>query len=178
MKKIILLLLFTLLFTFSATNSFAQVDRDSDEFQDQNTPPNRGQLLRELGLTKEQIQQIRVLNEQRKPLIQQAQRRLREANQSLDQAIYADGIDEAAFQIKLKEVQAAHAEVQKIRANSEFEIRKILTPAQLVKFRELRNRFLERARENQQRRQNRRQNMGKSPFENKNQNPRNGAQKP
>lgn len=178
MKKIILLTLFTFIFTFSATILFGQSEPDSDGFQNRNANPNRAQLFRELGLTKEQVQQIRELNADRKPLIQTAQRRLREANRNLDVAIYADAVDEAAFQIQLREAQAAHADVQKIRANSELEIRKILTPEQLVKFRELRDKFLNRVRGNQQRRQNRRQKQENIPLENKNQNMQNRRQRP
>lgn len=158
-----------LLFSFSAINA-------QDEFVDdmpppQNEPVMRGNLLRELGLTQDQVRQIRILNAQRKPLIQEAQKRLRLANRDLDQAIYADKIDEADFQLKLNEVQNAREEVFKIRAMSEYEVRKILTPEQLAKFRDLRERFANRINENQQRRQNRRQNQTVRPLNNKNQNP-------
>ena len=59
----------------------------------------------------------------------------------LDQAIYAEKVDEATVQIRLREFQDAQAEVARIRANTEFSIRKVLTPDQLLRFRELRQRF-------------------------------------
>jgi Spy/CpxP family protein refolding chaperone len=102
--------------------------------------------------------------------MQDAQKRLREANRNLDLAIYADSIDETSIQFQLKEVQTAQAEVQKIRAMSELEIRKILTPEQLVIFRDLRENFANRLRNNQQRRQNRRQNNKNRPINNQNRN--------
>ncbi len=157
-----------LLFSFSAINA---QDEFVDNMPPQNEPLVRQNLLRELGLTQDQIRQIRILNAQRKPLMQEAQKRLRLANRNLDQAIYADAVDETDLQLRLKEVQTAQAEVFKIRAMSEYEVRKILTPEQLATFRDLRERFANRRKENQQRRQNRRQNQTTRPLNNKNQNP-------
>lgn len=98
-------------------------------------------LLRQLGLTREQIQQIRQLNMERKPFLQEAQQRFRAANRALDEAIYADQSSEDTVKSRLKDVQAAQAEVVKIRYSNEFAIRKILTPDQLVLFRGLRQKF-------------------------------------
>lgn len=171
MNKLFLkLLIFTLIFTFSATNYFAQEKVQPEEFREQNDNPTRGDLLKELGLTKEQFQQIRIVNSERKPLMQEAQRRLREANRNLDQAVYADQIDDQTIQLRLKQVQEAQAEVQRIRANTELEVRKILTPEQLVIFRELRERFIKRLQTNQQRRQNRRNKMENPPNTDENRN--------
>lgn len=107
----------------------------------------RHNALRQLGLSPEQIQQIRRLNMERKPLMEEAQKRFREANRSLDEAIYADEVNEGDVQARLKEVHLAQAEVSKIRFMNELAVRRILTPEQLVHFRELRRRF-EQARDN------------------------------
>ena len=115
----------------------------------------RPNLLQELGLTPEQTHQIRRLNQNRKPLMMEAQRRVREATRNLDQAIYADSLNETEIAARLKEVQAAQAEIAKLRSFNELEVRKILTPEQLIKFRELRRRFAER-RENYDKRRNNR----------------------
>ena len=129
----------------------------------QGPPPNgrpgdRGQLLRELGLSREQFQQIRRMNAERKPVMEAAHRRLNEANRMLDEAIYADTLNEQDIEARMKEVQAAQAEMVKLRFMNELQVRKILTPEQLVKFRELREKF-ERMRENfKQRMEDRRQN--------------------
>ena len=107
----------------------------------------RPNLLGELGLSTDQIQQLRRMNADRKPLIDAANKRLREANRSLDQAIYGDAVDPAEFQIRLKEFQDAQAEVARIRFESELNVRRILTPDQLVRFREARRRFAEARKE-------------------------------
>lgn len=115
--------------------------------------PERPNLLQNLGLTQPQIRQIRIMNRDRKPRMDAAQERLREANRALDQAIYGDQLDESEVHARLTTFQQAQAEVARIRFQSELELRKILTPDQLAKFRNLRAR-LARARENvQQRRQ-------------------------
>lgn len=130
----------------------------------QGLPPNgrqgdRGQLLRELGLSQEQFQQIRRMNQERKPIMDAAHRRLNEANRALDQAIYADTLNEQDIEAKMKEVQAAQSEMVRLRFMNELQVRKILTPEQLVKFRDLREKF-ERMRENfKERMDDRRQNM-------------------
>lgn len=98
-------------------------------------------LLRELGLTQPQIRQLRMLNVEARPLMQEAQRKLREANRQLDRAIYADTMVESDIAEKLRAYQLAQAEVAKLRFQGELAIRRILTPEQLVKFRELRERF-------------------------------------
>jgi len=111
-------------------------------------PPDiRTAALRQLGLSREQLQQIKKLNVERKPLMDAAQKRLRETNRALDESIYADGASDADVQARLKEFQAAQAEVAKIRFTNELAVRRILTSDQLVRFREMRQRF-ERAREN------------------------------
>ena len=107
----------------------------------------RPNLLGELGLSPDQVQQLRRMNADRKPLIDAANKRLREANRSLDQAIYGDSVDPAEFQIRLKEFQDAQAEVARIRFESELNVRRILTPDQLVRFREVRRRFAEARKE-------------------------------
>ena len=67
--------------------------------------------------------------------------RLHNANRALDEAIYADTVDEAAFQSRLKEVNQAQAEVARLRFTNELAVRKILTADQLARFRDLRRRF-------------------------------------
>src|SRR6185436_17750075 len=62
----------------------------------------RPNLLAELGLSPEQVQQIRRMNQERRPTMMQAQRRMREANRSLDMAIYRDSVNDEEFQARLK----------------------------------------------------------------------------
>jgi Spy/CpxP family protein refolding chaperone len=146
---------------------FAQ-DKSGDNFApEEKTQGVRQNFLRELGLDREQIRQIRMLNAKRTPLMKEAQKTLRQANRYLDEAIYADSIDEKLIQTRLQEVQTAQAEVFKIRAMNEVEVRKLLTPEQLTKFRELREQFAERVKNNQQRIQNRIQDSQKRKMQNK-----------
>jgi Spy/CpxP family protein refolding chaperone len=103
--------------------------------------PKRPDLLRILGLTPDQLQQVRKMNRERKPLLDAAMVRLRNANRALDEAIYADNYDEAVFQASLKELQLAQADAARLRFLNELGIRKILTPEQLARFRQLRKQF-------------------------------------
>ncbi|MFN2501340.1 MAG: Spy/CpxP family protein refolding chaperone [Pyrinomonadaceae bacterium] len=106
-------------------------------------PPQdtRANVLRQLGLSPLQMQQIRRLNVDRKPRMDAAQARFREANRALDAVIYGEQVSDVDFQARLRDVQLAHAEVVKIRFTNELAIRNILTTEQLVKFRGLRQRF-------------------------------------
>lgn len=129
-------------------------DEPADDMQPpQNERPGRQRpnLIRELGLTQEQVQQVRKINQETKPLMEGAQRRLREANRELDLSIYSDGMLQADVNQRLTDFQAAQAEVAKIRFMKEFAVRKVLTAEQLTRFRELRKRFGE-VRENMQER--------------------------
>lgn len=108
----------------------------------QNDKPNRPRLMEELGLSKDQAQQLRQLNKVRQPLTQAAQMRFRLAQKALDDAIYTDVADETAIETKMKEVQVSQAELTKIKTFTEFSIRKILNPEQLVKFREMRQKLI------------------------------------
>lgn len=120
-----------------------------DEMPPEDAPPNYNQarrpnLLAELDLSQNQIQQIRRINADKRPLVREAQQKWREANRRLDQAIYADNADETEIKARLKDAQIAQAELIKIRSTTEFAVRQILTPDQLVKFREIRQNFKER----------------------------------
>ncbi|MEJ7623056.1 MAG: hypothetical protein WKF34_03610 [Pyrinomonadaceae bacterium] len=138
-----------LLLALSVTASFAQ-DASADDTQRQAiAPPDvRGNAIRQLGLSRDQMQQIRGLNQARRPAMEAAQVRLRAATQALNESIYADGTNEANVEARLLGMQKAHADVQRIRFTHEFAVRRVLTTAQLVKFRDLRRRF-DQARQNQ-----------------------------
>lgn len=144
-------LILTLAFTAVKAQDKPPTDAPKPQFDE----PRRPNLLQELGLNQEQRQQIRRLNADKKPLIREAQMRLREANRNLDQAIYADNIAETEIGARLKEVQLAQAEVIKIRSLTELAVRKILTPEQLIKFREIRRQFAERLENRQNQLKNR-----------------------
>lgn len=133
-------LLFTLLLLtlgFFAVGAQNETNGPKQQFDE----PRRPQLLRELGLRQEQIRRIRIINGENKEKLREATFRLREAKKNLDAAIYSENADDANVETKLREFQNAQAEVAKIRTMTEFAIRKILTPEQLIRFRELRQNF-------------------------------------
>ena len=123
----------------------------------QNPPPDQGpqearfgqpgeqrpNLFMELGLTQDQVRSLRRINAERKPAEMAARKRFQDANRALNMAIYGDAVDDADFQTRLTECQSAQAELARIKFTNELAIRRLLTPAQLQKFRELRRRFAE-----------------------------------
>jgi len=120
-------------------------------------PEGRGNVLRELGLTGEQAQAIRRINQERRSALDAAGRRLREANRSLDEAIYADTADDSLIKTRLAELQSAQSEAASLRFEKELAIRRVLTPEQLVRFRDLRRKFEEVRRTMDERRRERRE---------------------
>lgn len=160
MKKLNLLsLIFAGLLIFvSLTAVKAQNEILSDAPNRKNDAQTRPNLMRQLGLTQDQIKQVRQINQENKSQMRSAQERLREANRNLDQAIYAEAANEAEIQTQLREVQTAHAEVIKIKAQTELAVRRILTPEQLAKFRDVRQQFMEKKEKMQRQIKNRRMN--------------------
>ncbi len=151
MKKInFLSLIFTLLLSVLAFSTVSAQEPAQEENQQQVNRPFR--LLQELGLSREQIQQIRRINQERRPITQEAAQRWRQANRNLDIAIYADDSTEEQVKELLKTAQLAQAELLRERSLTEYLIRKVLTPEQLVKFRNLRQQLIDQ-------RMNQRRNM-------------------
>ena len=105
---------------------------------------DRGHMLRQLGLLDEQIEQIRKLNAEKAPLLGEATKRLRETTRALDEAIYADQLNETNLALRLKEVELARATLARLRYENEIAFRRILTSEQLNRFRELRQKFEKR----------------------------------
>lgn len=174
MKRLNLLrLIFAGLLMFvSLTAVKAQDEMPLDAPNQKFDTPRRPNLMQQLNLTQDQIKQVRQINQANKPQMREAQERLREANRSLDQAIYADIANDAEIQTRLKEVQSAHAEVIKIKSATELAVRKILTPDQLAKFRDVRQQFMEKKENRQQQIKNRRTNAPNRQLNNRQRTPR------
>jgi Spy/CpxP family protein refolding chaperone len=113
---------------------------------EQNAGNQNGDLIRTLGLTPEQLIKIRTIREQHKQERQLATERLRNAQKALDAAIYSDETSEAVVEENARELAAAQTAVIRLRAMTEFNIRRVLTPEQLGTLRELRLRQAERRR--------------------------------
>lgn len=135
-----------LMLSFSVANAQGEPDNPPPDKFNQ---PNRPNLLRELGLSPEQVQQMRFINGENREKMRDAQLRLREAHRNLDQAVYANQVDEQLIKTRLRELVEAQAEIARIRTMTELAIRKVLTAEQLVRFREIRQRFAE-SRQNRQ----------------------------
>lgn len=134
-------ILLTGIVLFAISSISAQENTDDPPANAGNQADFRANALRQLGLSREQFQSIRRLNQERKPRMDAAQMRLRRANRALDEAIYSDSATDAEIEERLKEFQAAQAVVSRIRFLGELGVRRILTPAQLMRFRVMRDRF-------------------------------------
>lgn len=143
MKKInFLSLIFTcglMVLTFTSVRAQEQAPTDNP-----NQADRPFKIFQELGLSREQIQQIRRINQERKPIMQQAQRNWRQANRALDLAIYADESSDEQVKDLTRQAQIAQSELLKERTVTEYLIRKVLTPEQLSKFRDLREQIRQR----------------------------------
>ena len=130
--------------TPTSQNSFDKPEKDG----------RGGMIARELGLTEEQQVQIRKINRRQRQHLRVAQMRLRTARAAADLAIYDDVFDEALVGERIKEVAMAQAEITKIRMMSEVAVRNVLSPEQLVKFRDLRERVAAQRKRRAERRRN------------------------
>lgn len=165
MKYLKLFLIVFTAFLALSTGAYGQDGPPPEDGPHDDRPDaRRPNLLAELGLSREQVQQIRRMNQERRPMMMEAQRRMREANRDLDMAIYRDSVSAEEFQARLKELQAAQAELARLRFENELSVRKILTPEQLVRFRELRRRFAEAREGNMQNRRMRPHGQGSPPI--------------
>jgi Spy/CpxP family protein refolding chaperone len=148
-------LLFATLVLF-LVNGVCAYAQDSDEPQEapQALRPRDEEInfLRLLNLTPEQVGQLRGIRQQSELEGRPLMRRLNQARRALDEAIYADDLDEAAIRERAREVAEVQVALFRLRAMSEVKVRRVLTPEQLQKFRELR-------REAQARRQLERRNQ-------------------
>ncbi|MCS6873812.1 MAG: Spy/CpxP family protein refolding chaperone [Pyrinomonadaceae bacterium] len=133
MKKLVLI---SFLAFCSLTYSFSQ--RIPPANPPVRPPAPTFKLLKELDLSPDQIRKIREINQRIRPQIRKAQEKLQKANLDLDEAIYSDTPNENLIEERIKRVQEAQAELIKLRIRTEFEFRKILTPEQLEKFRQIR----------------------------------------
>jgi len=126
-SRILLLLLTTLLLITCTGSSYAQ---------DLTAPTP--DPIEQLRLTPEQRQRVRMIFEENKNERQSINRRVREANVALDQAIDAEPTDEAVIDQRLNELATAQAAQMRMRIYTELKIRRELRPEQLATLRQLR----------------------------------------
>ena len=94
--------------------------------------------IEQLRLTPAQRQRIRLIVQQNKDDRQIANRRVREANVALDQALDMDPINDGLIEQRINELAAAQAAQLRMRVQTELRIRRELRPEQLATLRRLR----------------------------------------
>ena|SRR5215213_5651425 len=126
-SRISMLLFTTLLFVTCASFSLAQ-----------EPAPTTSDPIEQLRLTPEQRQRIRTIFEENKDERQSINRRVREANVALDQALDAEPTDQNIIDQRLSELAQAQAAQMRMRIYTELKIRRELRPEQLAILRRLR----------------------------------------
>jgi Spy/CpxP family protein refolding chaperone len=94
--------------------------------------------IEQLQLTPDQRQSIRQILQDSQDVRQQTNRRLREANVALDQALDAEPIDESLVEQRINELVIAQTAQTRMRIQTEIKIRRILRPEQIATLRRLR----------------------------------------
>ena len=101
-------------------------------------PPPAPDPIEQLRLAPEQRQRIRMIIAENKDERQSINRRVREANVALDQALDAEPTDENVIEQRINELATAQAAQMRMRIHTEMKIRRELTPEQLATLRHLR----------------------------------------
>ena len=111
----------------------------SSVFAMQDPPPPVGveDPIAQLRLTAEQRQRIRMIVEETKAERQMTNRRVREANVALDQALDIEPIDDNLIEQRINEFAAAQAAQTRMRIHFEIRIRRELRPEQLATLKRL-----------------------------------------
>jgi Spy/CpxP family protein refolding chaperone len=146
----------------------ASAQQPQQQTETQQAPTNQDPLT-ELAkdLSPEQRQQIRLAVESTKADRNAANQRLRQAQAAYERALDADNPSEEVIEKLAREVGEAHASLLHARANMEIRIRRVLTPAQQAKLRELRIAQREAIRlQRQERRIENGGNQGRRPVQN------------
>ena len=121
-------ILLSLLLVLTAT-SFVMAQQEPGETMDP---------IEQLRLTPDQRQTVRRIVADTRLERQSTNRRLREANVALDQALDNEPNDENLIEQRINEVAAAQAAQLRLRIHTEMRIRRILNPEQLATLRRLR----------------------------------------
>lgn len=104
----------------------------------QELAPYNPDPIEQLRLTPEQRQRVRMIFEESKAERQSINRRVREANVALDQALDAEPTDENIIEQRINELATAQAAQMRMRIHTEMKIRRELSPEQLATLRRLR----------------------------------------
>jgi len=102
----------------------------------QSSPPQDPIIL--LGLTPEQRAKIRTIREANRDERTAINQRVREANRALEEILNSSDPDEAVVEQRLSELALAQAAQMRMRVLTEVRIRRVLTPEQQERLRNLR----------------------------------------
>jgi Spy/CpxP family protein refolding chaperone len=94
--------------------------------------------IEQLRLTPDQRQAIRMIVGENKDERQTTNRRVREANVALDQALDAEPTDENLIEQRINDLATAQAAQLRLRIHTEMRIRRVLRPEQLATLHRLR----------------------------------------
>ena len=122
-------------------------EQDEPQARQQATPqqPARAlNLMQRLNLSREQRQRLREIRRQSEAEVRVHTRRVRLARRALDEAIYADSVDDALIEQRSRELLAAQSALIRLRAANELKIRRVLTDEQLQLFRTIRQQAQQR----------------------------------
>jgi len=125
----LLIILFAALLLFATTSAANAQD---------GTPPPIEDSINQLRLTPEQREHIRMIFEENKSERQTTNRRLREAQLSLTQALDTEPIDERVIDQRVNDLASAQAAQMRMRIQIELKIRRELSPEQIATWRRLR----------------------------------------
>jgi len=150
----VLILLLTIIFILACTlvsvqaQTATQQPQTPDATQMQTTQaPN---LQTELGLTPDQIQKWRALNQELRPQEVAGNLKVREAKRALAEAMEASSPNEDLIKQRAKEFADAQSAMTQLQALRQARVLQILTPDQRIKLREIRERNQALRRGNQQ----------------------------
>ena len=115
----------------SQTNATPNASRDTDKPVD---------LFRALNLSPDQQAQIKAIRKQNREARIAAAERVQRALRSLDEAIYADALNDSLIEERRRELAAAQAESVRVETAGQLNIRRLLTLEQLGTLRGLRQR--------------------------------------
>ena len=126
--------------TVTALSSFAQTPAPPMPPDPSPEAPRRpgGDPIRELNLTPEQREQIRLIREANREERAAINQRVRESNRALDEALDADSPDQSLIEQRIQAVSAAQADAMRMRIKTEVKIRTVLTNEQRIMLKEMR----------------------------------------
>jgi protein CpxP len=126
------------LFFGTPLTSQRSVAQQPDQPNDAAQGPVTDDPIRELNLSPEQREQIRTIRQQTQEERMSINRRLREANQMLQETLDLDNPDEAVIEQLVRQVATLQVAQMRMRVLSEVRIRRVLTPEQRSLLRNLR----------------------------------------